>query len=95
VLVGQALLVTAMHHYQFDTRHIGERVVDAINCGSSPPPSTSTTLGGVEHTDSNGVRYRRDPLDGKQGVASDFGRRLIIHKAHRDDQLLFQVSFID
>ncbi|UYV67109.1 MLEC [Cordylochernes scorpioides] len=46
--------------------------------------------GGEAHVDINGIHYRRDPLHGKIGTASDYGKQLIIGRVHKNDQILYQ-----
>uniref|UniRef100_T1IK58 Malectin domain-containing protein n=1 Tax=Strigamia maritima TaxID=126957 RepID=T1IK58_STRMM len=58
---------------------IGE-VIYAVNCG------------GEAHTDSHGIHYQRDPLHGKVGTASDFGKQLIISRVPPADQILYQTE---
>lgn len=58
---------------------IGE-VIYAINAG------------GEAHVDVNGVPYRRDPLHGKIGTASDYGKQLVISRVSRTDQVLYQTE---
>lgn len=58
---------------------LGE-VIDAINCG------------GESHVDSDGIHYRRDPLHGRIGTASDYGKQLIISRVPRTDQILYQTE---
>ncbi|XP_023236014.1 malectin-B-like [Centruroides sculpturatus] len=58
---------------------IGE-VIYAINCG------------GEVHVDGHGIHYRRDPLHGKVGTASDYGKQLIISRVPRSDQILYQTE---
>lgn len=48
--------------------------------------------GGEAHIDTHGVHYRRDPLHGKIGTASDFGKQLIIGRVARSDQILYQTE---
>lgn len=55
-------------------------VVYAVNCG------------GEEHLDSNGIHYDRDPLFGKIGIASDYGKRLLIGRVPPSDQILYQTE---
>lgn len=59
---------------------IGDKVVDAINAG------------GPAHTDSSGVKYRADPLEGKVGIASDFGKRYLMGRVEPQDQILYQTE---
>ncbi|KAJ8680103.1 hypothetical protein QAD02_015890 [Eretmocerus hayati] len=48
--------------------------------------------GGEAHTDRNGIRYSRDPLHGKVGTGSDYGRQLVIGRVNSDDQILYQTE---
>lgn len=48
--------------------------------------------GGEAHSDSYGVRYMRDPLMGKVGTASDYGKQLIIGRVNNIDQILYQTE---
>lgn len=48
--------------------------------------------GGDAHTDSFGIRYERDPLMGKIGTASDFGKQLVIGRVSQNDQILYQTE---
>lgn len=66
--------------FLFITRVSSNSVIFAVNCG------------GDAHTDSNGIRYQKDPLDGKQGVSSDYGKRLLIGRAHQNDHILYQTE---
>lgn len=57
----------------------GYKVIYAINCG------------GEEHTDSNGVKYEKDPL--KVGTASNFGQSLpSIGRVSKADEILYQTE---
>lgn len=55
-------------------------VIYAVNCG------------GDAHTDSHGVHYQKDPLEGKQGVSSDYGKRLLIGRTNQNDHILYQTE---
>ncbi|KAG2470987.1 malectin [Polypterus senegalus] len=59
---------------------IADRVIWAVNAG------------GEEHIDSHGIRYRKDPLEGKVGKASDYGMRLPILRSNPEDQILYQTE---
>ncbi|KAL0272285.1 UNVERIFIED_CONTAM: hypothetical protein PYX00_005321 [Menopon gallinae] len=48
--------------------------------------------GGDAHVDSYGIRYDRDPLTGKVGTASDFGKQLVIGRVPQNDQILYQTE---
>lgn len=52
----------------------------AINCG------------GEAHTDSHGIKYEKDPLHGKIGTASDYGKRLLISRIPANDSILYQTE---
>ena len=56
------------------------KVMYAVNCG------------GEAHTDSNGFTYKRDPLMGKTGTASDYGKQLDIQRAPLLDKPLYQTE---
>ena len=56
---------------------IGE-VIWAVNCG------------GDKHTDIHGIRYQRDILS--KGVASDYGKNLLIERVVPQDQILYQTE---
>ncbi|XP_054714248.1 malectin-A-like [Uloborus diversus] len=48
--------------------------------------------GGESHVDSHGIHYRRDPLHGRIGTASDYGKQLIISRVPKTDQILYQTE---
>lgn len=48
--------------------------------------------GGEAHVDSNGIKYARDPLIGKIGTASDYGKQLMIQRVPAADQILYQTE---
>lgn len=52
----------------------------------------AVNAGGDVHTDSNGVKYESDPLAGKVGIASDYGKRLIIGRVPSSDHILYQTE---
>ena len=56
------------------------QIIYAVNCG------------GDAHTDSNGIRYDRDPLHGKIGIPSDYGKRLLIGRVSPNDYILYQTE---
>ncbi|XP_060699714.1 malectin isoform X1 [Hemiscyllium ocellatum] len=58
----------------------GDKVVWAINAG------------GEAHTDVHGIHFKRDPLEGKIGRASDYGMRLPIFRSVPEDQVLYQTE---
>ncbi|XP_055298716.1 malectin-A [Sitodiplosis mosellana] len=48
--------------------------------------------GGGAFTDSHGTFYDADPLEGKTGTASDFGKQLSIGRVPEEDELLYQTE---
>lgn len=56
------------------------QIIYAVNCG------------GEAHTDSFGIKYDRDPLHGRIGVASDYGKRLVIGRVPPSDHILYQTE---
>ncbi|CAG0884549.1 unnamed protein product [Darwinula stevensoni] len=50
--------------------------------------------GGDAHVDVMGIKYRRDPLHGQvgAGIASDYGKRLLIARVPQEDQILYQTE---
>lgn len=48
--------------------------------------------GGEAFTDSYGIKYDRDPLFGKVGTASDYGKQLLIGRAPPSDHILYQTE---
>ncbi|KAA0713825.1 Malectin [Triplophysa tibetana] len=60
--------------------NLAERVIWAVNSG------------GDAHTDVHGIHFRKDPLEGKLGKASDYGLRLPILRSSQEDQVLYQTE---
>lgn len=52
----------------------------------------AVNAGGEAHTDTNGIRYERDPLAGRVGIASDYGKRLLIGRVPPNDHILYQTE---
>lgn len=53
----------------------------------------AVNAGGEEHTDKNGIFYARDPLMGKIGTASDYGKQLLlIGRVPQSDEILYQTE---
>lgn len=49
--------------------------------------------GGEAHVDSHGIKYARDPLMGKVGTESDYGKQLLmINRVKPSDELLYQTE---
>lgn len=56
-------------------------IIYAINCGSS------------EHTKINGISYDRDPLTDRIGIASDYGKQLMmIGRVSQNEEILYQTE---
>ncbi|KAG9354687.1 hypothetical protein JZ751_001400 [Albula glossodonta] len=60
--------------------NLAERVIWAVNAG------------GEAHTDVHGINFKKDPLEGKVGKASDYGMRLPILRSSPEDQILYQTE---
>lgn len=58
----------------------GGQLIYAVNCG------------GEAHLDAYGIRYERDPLHGRIGIASDYGKRLLIGRVPPNDYILYQTE---
>lgn len=78
--VGHILCLLGILVFCFDYITCIGDVIYAINAG------------GEAHTDSLGVRYERDPLQGKVGTGSDYGKRLLIGRVPPDDHILYQTE---
>jgi len=64
----------------------------AVSMGSSPGEVIwAVNCGGESHVDEYGIAYMRDPLQ-RTGVASDFGRSLMIQRVASLDQILYQTE---
>jgi len=66
--------------------------VMTVSVGSSPGEVIwAVNCGGDSHVDEYGIAYMRDPLQ-RTGVASDFGRSLLIQRVPPLDQILYQTE---
>lgn len=72
-------LVTSILATLSDVVSIGE-IIYAINAG------------GEAHTDVFGIKYERDPLFGKVGTPSDYGKQLLIGRVSQNDHILYQTE---
>lgn len=52
----------------------------------------AVNAGGDAHTDIHGVTYQRDPLHGKTGTASDYGKQLLVGRVPPADIILYQTE---
>ncbi|CAG9853925.1 unnamed protein product [Phyllotreta striolata] len=66
--------------YFFVEINCNRQLIYAVNCG------------GEAHTDTFGIRYERDPLHGRIGIASDYGKRLLIGRVPPNDYILYQTE---
>ncbi|XP_030073850.1 malectin [Microcaecilia unicolor] len=57
-----------------------EKVIWAVNAG------------GEAHVDVHGIHFKKDPLEGRVGRASDYGLKLPILRANPEDQVLYQTE---
>jgi len=63
-----------------------------VSVGSSPGEVIwAVNCGGDSHVDEYGIAYMRDPLQ-RTGVASDYGRSLLIQRVPPSDQILYQTE---
>ncbi|NWT40357.1 MLEC protein, partial [Rynchops niger] len=52
----------------------------------------AVNAGGDAHVDVNGIHFRKDPLEGRVGRASDYGMKLPILRSNAEDQILYQTE---
>lgn len=76
ILIAGVLLVTA----------------NAISASAPYEVAYAINAGGEEHTDSDNIHYQRDPLMGKIGTASDFGKQYSIGRVPQWDEYLYQTE---
>lgn len=76
-----SILALLFYAVKASTGSSAHNVIYAINAG------------GDEVTDSNGIHYSRDPLKGKVGTESDYGRQLLsINRVSKQDEILYQTE---
>ncbi|XP_014027243.1 malectin [Salmo salar] len=80
VVVVVVVLSLLAEHCWADGGGLAERVIWAVNAG------------GEAHTDMHGIHFKKDPLEGKLGKASDYGVRLPILRSSPEDQILYQTE---
>lgn len=78
---GKSFFLLIFVFHQCYTAGIMDNVIFAIN------------VGGDAHTDTHGIRYRKDYL--KSGIASDYGRNSLIDRVPREDMILYQTERYD
>ncbi|KAI5624082.1 malectin precursor, partial [Silurus asotus] len=79
-MVAAVSILVDRYRAEGDVVNLSERVIWAVNAG------------GDAHTDTHGIHYRKDPLEGKLGKASDYGMRLPILRSSPEDQVLYQTE---
>ncbi|KFO23764.1 Malectin [Fukomys damarensis] len=52
----------------------------------------AVNAGGEAHVDVHGIHFRKDPLEGRVGRASDYGMKLPILRSNPEDQILYQTE---
>ncbi|XP_063769179.1 malectin [Pseudophryne corroboree] len=75
-----ALLLAALVPLAAQGAGLADQVIWAVNAG------------GEDHVDVHGIRYRKDPLEGRLGRASDYGLKLPILRSNPEDQILYQTE---
>ncbi|KAM4707523.1 malectin [Discoglossus pictus] len=75
-----ALLLTILGALAAEGAGLTDKVIYAVNAG------------GEAHVDVHGIHYRKDPLEGRVGRASDYGLKLPILRANSEDQILYQTE---
>ncbi|XP_017322420.1 malectin [Ictalurus punctatus] len=79
-IVAAMSILADRYRAEGDVVNLAERVIWAVNAG------------GDAHTDTHGIHYKKDPLEGKMGKASDYGMRLPILRSSPEDQVLYQTE---
>ena len=77
-VISSLLLSLAVFSWNLLQVSSAYEVVYAVNCG------------GPTHRDRNGIKYKSDT--NKVGIASDFGKSMIISRASQEDQILYQTE---
>jgi hypothetical protein len=72
------LLLSLLFLWNLSVTHAIGDVIWAVNCG------------GEAHTDVHGIRYEKDPA--QVGIASDYGKTLMIDRVVPQDQILYQTE---
>ncbi|XP_058453737.1 malectin-A [Malaya genurostris] len=67
--------------------------ISTLVCAVQQNVIFAINAGGDAHVDSNGIKYARDPLMGKVGTESDYGKQLLmINRVKPNDELLYQTE---
>uniref|UniRef100_A0A8C5M4M4 Malectin n=1 Tax=Leptobrachium leishanense TaxID=445787 RepID=A0A8C5M4M4_9ANUR len=75
-----ALLLSLLGPLAAQGAGLADKVIWAVNAG------------GEAHVDVHGIHYRKDPLEGRLGRASDYGLKLPILRSSPEDQILYQTE---
>lgn len=70
----------------------GLGVVGAAGAGLPESVIWAVNAGGEAHVDVHGIHFRKDPLEGRVGRASDYGMKLPILRSTPEDQILYQTE---
>lgn len=70
----------------------GFGVVGTAGAGLSDSVIWAVNAGGEAHVDVHGIHFRKDPLEGRVGRASDYGMKLPILRSNPEDQILYQTE---
>ncbi|XP_077811543.1 malectin isoform X3 [Macaca mulatta] len=67
-------------------------VAGAAGAGLPESVIWAVNAGGEAHVDVHGIHFRKDPLEGRVGRASDYGMKLPILRSNPEDQILYQTE---
>ncbi|XP_075390704.1 malectin isoform X2 [Tenrec ecaudatus] len=70
----------------------GLGVAGAAGAGLPESVIWAVNAGGEAHVDVHGIHFRKDPLEGRVGRASDYGMKLPILRSNPEDQILYQTE---
>ncbi|XP_069353736.1 malectin isoform X2 [Eulemur rufifrons] len=70
----------------------GLGVAGAAGAGLPESVIWAVNAGGESHVDVHGIHFRKDPLEGRVGRASDYGMKLPILRSNPEDQILYQTE---
>ncbi|XP_069850814.1 malectin isoform X2 [Dipodomys merriami] len=70
----------------------GLGVAGAAGAGLPDSVIWAVNAGGEAHVDVHGIHFRKDPLEGRVGRASDYGMKLPILRSNPEDQILYQTE---
>uniref|UniRef100_A0A9L0RTT2 Malectin n=1 Tax=Equus caballus TaxID=9796 RepID=A0A9L0RTT2_HORSE len=70
----------------------GLGVVGLAGAGLPESVIWAVNAGGEAHVDVHGIHFRKDPLEGRVGRASDYGMKLPILRSNPEDQILYQTE---